>query len=83
MPTFFKASLEPSLFVSIVETFLHALNNPDDGASASDRPGLVREYLVSFGRVPRFSTLLLFLSDEEQKLAQSLCNVVGGVEWDW
>ncbi|CAA7269109.1 unnamed protein product [Cyclocybe aegerita] len=74
LPTFCKTSLEPSLLVSILATFLAALN------AAGEDPGIkqrVNEYLDNFAKVPRFGTLVLFLSKDEKMLAKQVLSLVG------
>jgi len=67
-PTLCKTSLEPSMLVSIMETFLEVTKDDDSQAKRTT----IREYMENFAKIPRFNTLLLFLSKSEKKLANSV-----------
>jgi hypothetical protein len=73
----FRASLEPKLFMSIVETFSFGLAGDSNSNTA-----VVRECLDAFRNVPRFNTLLLFLSAKEKGLVREVWARLG-VDDDW
>jgi len=75
LPALFQTSLEPSLLGSILDTFLTVLKqttNPENGDRVS-----TRQYMAMFSKVPRFSTVVLFMSAEEKKLAKDVWEKVG------
>ena len=55
------------MLVSIMETFLEVTKDDDSRA----KKATIQEYMENFARIPRFNTLLLFLSKSEKKLAKS------------
>jgi len=65
-PALCKSSLEASMLVSILETFLAILDR-DSGVKT-----IVQEYMESFERISRFNTLVLLLSRSEKALAKSV-----------
>ena len=72
----FKTSLEPGLFVSIVAVFEAVL----DGAAKDDAGVVVVEaYMQAFGKVDRFSTVVLFLSKEEKARVRRVWEMLGVV----
>ena len=67
----FKTSLEPSLLVVLLETFLTTLSqNPSSG----DR---VREYMDALVNVPRFSTVVLLLTKREKDSVRQIWDALG------
>ncbi|KAJ7610977.1 hypothetical protein FB45DRAFT_942195 [Roridomyces roridus] len=69
LPALFQNSLEPALFVDIVDVL-----------SSFDEKERAAAYLYAFARVPRFGTVLRFLSGAERervKAAWSLLGVTG------
>ncbi|KAL0960856.1 hypothetical protein HGRIS_005872 [Hohenbuehelia grisea] len=72
LPSLFQTSLEPALFVSILETFLAVLDS-----QPNDTKGLITEYLEAFPKVPRFSTVLLFLNAKEKSVAKEVWKRLG------
>ena len=56
------------MLVSIMETFLEVTKDDDSRAKKTT----IQEYMENFARIPRFNTLLLFLSKSEKKLAKSV-----------
>ena len=76
LPTFFKASLETSLFTSIIDMFADLLIQD----STSDIREKIRAYVLWFPKVPRFQTVTLFMSDKEKEVAKNVCLSVG-VDW--
>lgn len=56
------------MLVSIMETFLEVTKDDDSRA----KKATIQEYMENFARIPRFNTLLLFLSKSEKKLAKSV-----------
>ncbi|KAG8847971.1 RNA polymerase II-associated protein 3 [Serendipita sp. 411] len=76
LPNFFKSSLEPPLLGSILEVILHVVTG---GSVASTE---VASYLKGLGRIPRFDTLILFLSPKEKSSTANLLQLVGeNVGW--
>jgi len=75
----FRTSLEAPVLVSILEVFAELLD-PTKAASRedNDRRILVKEYLQNFARVPRFATVLMFLTSSERNIAKKVCESVGG-----
>ena len=76
-PALCKTSLEPSMLVSIMETFLATLEvmtkkDDDDDDDARAKKTIIQEYMENFARIPRFNTLVLFLSKSEKMLAKSV-----------
>ena len=61
------------MLVSIMEIFLATLE-VTKGDSTAKR--IVREYMENFARIPRFNTLVLFLSKSEKLLAKSVWKAV-------
>jgi hypothetical protein len=57
------------MLVSIMETFLAKLEVAKGDSRAKT---IVQEYMESFARIPRFNTLVLFLSKSEKSLAKSV-----------
>ncbi|TDL23198.1 hypothetical protein BD410DRAFT_787515 [Rickenella mellea] len=79
LPTLFQTSLEPTLLVSIVETFQSLVSAED--ASDEDKE-MVNDYMKWFAKIPRFETVVLFLSSREKSLVRSVCMATGGkVSW--
>ncbi|KAF8158543.1 hypothetical protein B0H34DRAFT_709282 [Crassisporium funariophilum] len=73
-PTLCKTSLEPALLVSIMETFLRTVD------VSNGNPGIKRvvaDYMENFEKIPRFGTLLLFLSKTEKVVAKQVLTVLG------
>lgn len=56
------------MLVSIMETFLEVTKDDDSRTIKTT----IREYMENFAGIPRFNTLLLFLSKSEKKLAKSV-----------
>ncbi|EKM61554.1 uncharacterized protein PHACADRAFT_204723 [Phanerochaete carnosa HHB-10118-sp] len=69
LPAMFKTSLEAPLLVSVLGTFKFILAEHDDNSSARDS---VKAYLLSFARVPRFSTIMMFMSKYERTLVKEV-----------
>ncbi|KAG7088890.1 hypothetical protein E1B28_012836 [Marasmius oreades] len=61
-PSFFKTSLEPSLLISIIQTYL------DITTSEPNAMARVKESMEGFLHVPRISTIALFLSRKEKEI---------------
>ncbi|KAK0487272.1 hypothetical protein IW261DRAFT_1446869 [Armillaria novae-zelandiae] len=68
LPALFKTSLEPSLLASILEMFLNA---------SSENSDVVVRYLEALSKVPRLSTIVLFLSEGERTVLRRLVEKVG------
>ncbi|KAG8774408.1 hypothetical protein FRC15_001312 [Serendipita sp. 397] len=76
LPSFFKSSLEPPLLGSILDVILHVVTG---GSVASTEAA---SYLKGLGRIPRFDTLILFLSPKEKSSTANLLQLVGeNVGW--
>jgi len=75
LPALFQTLLEPSLLGSILDTFLTILKQTTDPENG-DRVRM-RQYMAMFSKVPRFSTVVLFMSAEEKKLAKEVWEKVG------
>ena len=60
------------MLVSILETFLAytAKGDDDDSRATTTTKTIIHEYMENFARIPRFNTLLLFLSKSEKMLAK-------------
>ena len=59
------------MLVSIMETFLATLEVTKDDPRAKTKT-IIQEYMENFARIPRFNTLVLFLSKNEKSLAKSV-----------
>ena len=64
----FKTSLEAPLLVSMLETFKYILENN----SGRDVKESVKTYLLNMARVPRFTTIVLFMSKDEKQLVKEV-----------
>lgn len=71
LPVFFKTSLEPAMLVSILELFREMV------VGVSERKSVIREYLDYFETVPRFETVVLFLSRKEKEVARDVWESLG------
>ncbi|PPQ75644.1 hypothetical protein CVT26_001624, partial [Gymnopilus dilepis] len=81
-PSLVKLSLEPAQLVSIFEVFLAVLQSlPSSQNQAQEQlKTRIKEYLDAFTRIPRFATLLLFLSKSEKEVVRGVLeSVFGGV----
>lgn len=65
------------MLVSILEVITEILD-PQRSSDADDRRALVREYMQKFARVPRFSTVLMFLTSSERNVAKKAYEFAGG-----
>lgn len=72
LPAMFQMSLEPALLAGLVEVFLNILKSEGVEAEA------IRDYMNALTRVPRFGTVLLFLSRKEKDVAREVCVRVYG-----
>jgi hypothetical protein len=57
------------MLVSIMETFLARLEVTKGDSRVKT---IIQEYMENFARIPRFNTLVLFLSKSEKSLAKSV-----------
>ncbi|KAF9453106.1 hypothetical protein P691DRAFT_755755 [Macrolepiota fuliginosa MF-IS2] len=73
MPSFCKTSLEPTLLVSILEVFLVILSS----LPTVDDVTKIGEYMEYLARVPRFPTLIMFLSSREKTVAKEVWRKLG------
>ncbi|KAI0078217.1 hypothetical protein K474DRAFT_1746054 [Panus rudis PR-1116 ss-1] len=65
LPAVFRSSLEATTLTSMLQTFQAVLQlspNVDDDAQT------IKEYMTNLPRVPRWSTILLFLGPDERKV---------------
>ncbi|KIM35927.1 hypothetical protein M413DRAFT_449556 [Hebeloma cylindrosporum] len=78
LPALCKTSLEPPLLVSILDTFSKILtvsaSNPDGGKQFKN---IITQYMEHFTKIPRFSTLVLFLSRAEKDVAKQVWTLLG------
>jgi len=74
IPSMCKASLEPVLLISVIDVFIEVLK-----ANAGDQATVVavKAYLTGFENVPRFSTILLFLSEKEKVRVREVWKLLG------
>ncbi|GJE89529.1 RNA polymerase II-associated protein [Phanerochaete sordida] len=72
LPAMFKTSLEAPHLVAMLETFRFVLADGDD--AGKDR---VKAYLLNFARVPRFSTIVMFMNRDEKALVKEVWDGVG------
>ncbi|KIM78520.1 hypothetical protein PILCRDRAFT_591682 [Piloderma croceum F 1598] len=83
LPAFFQTSLDPSLLVSILDTFLAVLHNITD--PEDDNRARMRQYMAMFSKVPRFSTVVLLMSKKEKEKAKEVWDKMGvrngGAAW--
>ena len=77
IPNFFKTSLEAPLLAQILQVCLEAVTTSED----DNIKALVREYLTFLMKVPRFSTISLFLSKREKEDGRRLGEIVGDDSW--
>ncbi|KDR82368.1 hypothetical protein GALMADRAFT_237649 [Galerina marginata CBS 339.88] len=96
-PTLCKTSLEPTMLVSVLETFLVILT-PSSSSSSSPTSAdgdsetetetetghrnprtqtQIKAYLTNFAHIPRFGTLVLFLSRKEKEVARGVWEALG------
>ncbi|TFK52695.1 TPR-like protein, partial [Heliocybe sulcata] len=79
LPSLFQTSLEPTLLVSMLTTFLHILSVPGISVGVKED---IRQYMLALGRVPRFSIVLMLMSRSEKDLAEQVWQELGGGMWD-
>lgn len=74
IPSMCKSSLEPVLFISVIDVFIEVLK-----ANAGDQATVdaVKAYLTGFENVPRFSTILLFLSKKGKVRVREVWKLLG------
>ncbi|KAH9480186.1 RNA polymerase II-associated protein 3 [Psilocybe cubensis] len=72
LPELCKTSLEPSLLVSILDVFLTVL-----GTSNNLHKQTIHAYMDNMTRIPRFSTVVLFLSKPEKEVAREVWKALG------
>ncbi|KIL61376.1 hypothetical protein M378DRAFT_858153 [Amanita muscaria Koide BX008] len=75
IPSMCKSSLEPSLFISIVD-LLRAVAESNSEQDKDTRE-VIKAYLNAFGGVPRLNTVLLFLSEKEKSRVRELWKLLG------
>ncbi len=74
IPSMCKSSLEPVLLISIIDVFIEVLKaNVGDHATVD----AVKAYLTGFENAPRFSTILLFLSEKEKVRVRDVWKCLG------
>ncbi|KAI0920035.1 hypothetical protein AcV7_006045 [Taiwanofungus camphoratus] len=74
LPALFQSSLEASLLSSLLATFLDVLRALDGQEQVK---ALVKAYMLNLARVPRFSTVVLFMSPSERVLVKDIWALVG------
>ena len=74
LPSMFQTSLETSLLVSLLETFQMTLKYRPNRPEVADQ---IQEYMVALTRVPRFSTVLLFMNQMEKQLVNDIWMMLG------
>ncbi|THH14016.1 hypothetical protein EW146_g6278 [Bondarzewia mesenterica] len=77
LPALFQTSLDPSLLSSLLTTFQALLTRRTENADALNVNGWIREYMIHLARVPRFSTIVLFMSKEEKKRVKDVWTALG------
>ncbi|KAL0577124.1 hypothetical protein V5O48_004877 [Marasmius crinis-equi] len=70
-PTFFKTSLEPSLFTAVVQCYLEFLGSQPNAIAQ------IKQSMEGFLNVPRITTVALFLSRQERDTVAQLLDKVG------
>jgi RNA polymerase II-associated protein 3 len=65
------------MLVSVLECFREVARTGDH-----ERKATVREYMDNFVRIPRFETVLLFLSREDKKIARDIWVALGAEQSD-
>ncbi|CAL1713409.1 unnamed protein product [Somion occarium] len=78
LPAIFKSSLEPSTLVSILQTFNAVIKH----SSTPEDATLIKEYMTNLARVPRWSTIVLFLGADEKKLIAGIWNHLSPISGD-
>lgn len=77
IPALFQSSLEAHTLASILRTLAIVL---DELKNTSDKADQVREwvyaYMENLPRVPRFSTLALFMSSDEKATTRTICSTL-------
>ncbi|KXN83111.1 Translocon at the outer membrane of chloroplasts 64, partial [Leucoagaricus sp. SymC.cos] len=73
MPNLCRTSLEPPLLVSLLEVFLLVLSS----LPTADNLNMIKEYMDNLAQVPRFTTLVLFLSGSEKAIAKEVWRKLG------
>ncbi|KAL6300068.1 hypothetical protein BKA93DRAFT_741186, partial [Sparassis latifolia] len=71
LPALFQASLESAMLAGLLATFRDVL------VRGVAQPVQVRAYLLSVARVPRFSTVVLFMGREERAVIGEVWGLVG------
>ncbi|KZT19993.1 TPR-like protein, partial [Neolentinus lepideus HHB14362 ss-1] len=79
LSSLFQTSLEPTLLVSMLTTFLHIIRVPGIPGNVKED---VRQYMLSLARVPRFSIVLMLMSRSEKVVAKQVWEDVGGGTWE-
>lgn len=74
LPALCQTSLEPTLLISILDVFYTLLSAHLADAELKQR---VLEYMQNFARIPRFGTLVLFLSKPEKEVARGVWGLLG------
>ncbi|KII90798.1 hypothetical protein PLICRDRAFT_39384 [Plicaturopsis crispa FD-325 SS-3] len=71
LPSMFQTSLDAGILASLLRTFSSILQQNEN---ARDN---IRDYMINLARVPRFGTVLLFMSREEKELARKVWTGLG------
>ena len=75
----FKTSLESPHIVSILSTFAAVLHDPEFEYEP-DVKATIKTYLINFSRVPRFSTIIMFMSKDEKALVKEVWEAMDRVD---
>jgi hypothetical protein len=70
LPAFFQTSLDPALLTSFLSTFLSTLKS-----STAVCPQ-IKDYMIHLSRVPRFSTILMFMSKDEKGVVAVIWSIL-------
>lgn len=74
LPALFQASLDAALLAGVLSTLRDALR----AAPEEEMQARVRAYMQALPRVPRFGTVVLFMSDAERGVARDVWELLGG-----
>ncbi|KAI0029481.1 hypothetical protein K488DRAFT_80143 [Vararia minispora EC-137] len=80
LPSLFQTSLETPLLLSVLDTFHTLLTSSAYETERHDLRNWIRQYLVHFPQVPRFGTVVLFLSSNEKALTKEVLREAGADE---
>ncbi|KZW01586.1 hypothetical protein EXIGLDRAFT_717977 [Exidia glandulosa HHB12029] len=78
LPKLCGTSLEPAFLVAVLDTFRTLAVS---GVAQADARNAMRDYLNSFATVPRFDTVLMFLSAQEKEVVRDTIRSLGLKSW--